>query len=1024
MYKIYSLKKYTVYRDVETGDPKLSKTIKELEGDINELINELEENKGYHLYLRPNRKYILYGDLDHITNEEDFLYIIETIRKELNLEKEDIKICKCIKINKKGEEEISAHFSIPKIYGTIEEQYNLFLKIRNLEPLKLDKIDLNVYKKNRFFKLPNQTIPEENKIIPHKIVIGEMKDFIIDFVPSYSKPINIEIIAKTTYKFDESLKYEITDDEIINLLGIIGADYVEDYEKWLKVTNILKGLDKYNIWDSWSATSEKYNKQNNNKIWRGIKNICFDINYLVYLYNQENPGSQINYITSYKTFRPISRDYKPIYKNDKYVTNILSYNDFCNYDVHIIQSCTGTGKTTMMSKYTKQYISEEGNEHYKILSIIDKISLCNQHLNSFKKEDINILDYQKGFIKNNHYCICINSLLQLEQLTNDELSQYILFIDEINSFLKLTHNQNLNSNLRRIFNLLLRIVKYSHKIIVCDNIICDNVFDFLSSRNNNINFIINQFQKFEGITAQRIRNEETFLNLIKRKIEKEQYFLFGCDSCKTVEEFYFECIKDVSNKDNFILITSNHKFNIIDASEQFKNKYVFFSPSITTGVDFSIEDKQDVFIYIKGNSIDPSSIYQQTTRCRNINKLFYYSQAKNKKSKFSNYEEIKDNYNNFIIQSELLNNVCKDIDDDCNEIIINNKFFNLFCYQEYINDIYNTDKTKHFEDFLLRAKFNIKDIDEDDAQLNKEDKKILEEQRTKIYTDIFEEYINIDNIDDRKKNKFEKIEEKRKFLNLEEIENIKEYKDYLNDEETFKNHINLIRLLKSDDYINNKLNNINSETFKIKTVDTVYKKIQVLRNLEKNFNIEPLNVEYNREDKINIENKQWLFIKKLFNTTRDNPQNLKDFKPFYIHMIRAICGSNIITSKRERQTSKAKKETFYSLNIEHIQQNLLLNQYSNKTASNFDPYFIKKFDIKPFIYKPLDPLSVFINGEDETNVYKQILIYENKLINNKRAYEMKQITRGLDYTQVIKYYKSYNNYINVLNELLTLQKNI
>ena len=36
------------------------------------------------------------------------------------------------------------------------------------------------------------------------------------------------------------------------------------------------------------------------------------------------------------------------------------------------------------------------------------------------------------------------------------------------------------------------------------------------------------------------------------------------------------------------------------ASKQFKDKFVFYSPSITTATDFSIVSPQDVFIYIKG----------------------------------------------------------------------------------------------------------------------------------------------------------------------------------------------------------------------------------------------------------------------------------------------------------------------------------------------------------------------------------------------------------------------------------------
>ena len=52
-----------------------------------------------------------------------------------------------------------------------------------------------------------------------------------------------------------------------------------------------------------------------------------------------------------------------------------------------------------------------------------------------------------------------------------------------------------------------------------------------------------------------------------------------------------------------ILITSKTKYKVHKASKQFKDKFVFYSPSITTATDFSIESPQDVFIYIKGGSI-------------------------------------------------------------------------------------------------------------------------------------------------------------------------------------------------------------------------------------------------------------------------------------------------------------------------------------------------------------------------------------------------------------------------------------
>ena len=118
-----------------------------------------------------------------------------------------------------------------------------------------------------------------------------------------------------------------------------------------------------------------------------------------------------------------------------------------------------------------------------------------------------------------------------------------------------------------------------------------------------------------------------------------------------------------------ILITSQTNKKIDNAVEQFKNKFVFFSPSITTGIDFSIEDKQDVFIYIHGQSIDPTQSFQQTTRCRNINKLYYYSESKSNEPKYKSVDEVEHLYSEFIETSDKLNEVCKTINMDYEEVI-------------------------------------------------------------------------------------------------------------------------------------------------------------------------------------------------------------------------------------------------------------------------------------------------------------------------------------------------------------------
>ena len=75
------------------------------------------------------------------------------------------------------------------------------------------------------------------------------------------------------------------------------------------------------------------------------------------------------------------------------------------------------------------------------------------------------------------------------------------------------------------------------------------------------------------------------------------------------------------NNSKTLLLTADTNFKIYDAQEQFKDKFVFYSPKITYGVDFSIDNPQNVYIYQKGQSIMPNGTFQQTTRCRNINTI-------------------------------------------------------------------------------------------------------------------------------------------------------------------------------------------------------------------------------------------------------------------------------------------------------------------------------------------------------------------------------------------------------------------
>ena len=63
--------------------------------------------------------------------------------------------------------------------------------------------------------------------------------------------------------------------------------------------------------------------------------------------------------------------------------NMFSYEDFVNHDTIIIKSCTGTGKTTATANHYKRLT--ETSKDLRFLSIVDKISLSEEHVKAFKK---------------------------------------------------------------------------------------------------------------------------------------------------------------------------------------------------------------------------------------------------------------------------------------------------------------------------------------------------------------------------------------------------------------------------------------------------------------------------------------------------------------------------------------------------------------------------------------------------------------------------------------------------------------
>lgn len=92
---------------------------------------------------------------------------------------------------------------------------------------------------------------------------------------------------------------------------------------------------------------------------------------------------------------------------------------------------------------------------------------------------------EKTDIEDDNTVICINSILKYSNYKPEFFNNYIVYIDEINTFTRhLTHNSLLSSKLKLIYITLIKMINNCHKLLLTEALISDNVFNFCSGRPN------------------------------------------------------------------------------------------------------------------------------------------------------------------------------------------------------------------------------------------------------------------------------------------------------------------------------------------------------------------------------------------------------------------------------------------------------------------------------------------------------------------------------------------------------------
>lgn len=724
-------------------------------------------------------------------------------------------------------------------------------------------------------------------------------------------------IKNVKNNFINPYTYNISDSEIKTFLNKLDKSYYENYDKWLIVLTVLKNLNKFDIFDEFSKKSTKYNYDENLIHWNHNSG-CIDINYLIIRYNKETKFSDpVDLVKRYKIVNdaPNLENFNHVNINKKFIK--FNKDLFNSHETIFIQSDPGTGKTTFVAKNIKKYIKDG----FQFITLVNKIKLGDQQITSFSKKKVNLVsytDYNKN-IYNDNLLICVNSLLILKRIPPTYFENTILYLDEIDDFIHgLTHNKHLDTNIKLIYDILINMIKYCHKIIISDDYISQNTLNLFNLRKNKTKlFISNQFKKFQNINAVDVQCSDKFIEKIFSEIQNNKYFLFGCDSCSVVTNIYYKCVEKFETKKNkLILITSNTKFVITDASKQFKNKFVFYSPSITTGIDFSIDFKQNQFIYSKGDTINPRCIFQQACRNRNIDTLYYHFEPKSRDFIYNSLDEVKEHYSNILNSSVKINQVCKQFDEYEDAYINHNTYFDLYCSSEYINDAYNTNKKIHFQNILKNKGFTMTSIKQPNTQkiiTNNNVSKTINKDIVNRYIDLIKNNSNV--CDDE----FQFIHDQIYLLDLHDIDDLIKYKSLIYDKNELNHYFNFIKLIQKPDKNIKNISFTAKSSFLIKQYGSVNVKVYMIRNLYKKHKIPYLSLDkFDTIKKINISDNELQLINDIFDLNQKLPPTNYDFSKFIVLLINNITSNTKIITKKKTKDKFRNTITLYAHNIPNI----------------------------------------------------------------------------------------------------------
>ena len=784
------------------------------------------------------------------------------------------------------------------------------------------------------------TIPFELKkwIMPHYVTVKKTKK-------GRTKKKTKNVKSKYIFLYDKT--------ELKLVLKNLDKKYLNNRSEWLKVTAALKSENLYKIWDKWSSKSASYDQEGNDKVWENMKPEV-DINYI-------NQLSEIE-LTVTKTMKLNLFTQAPTETRDEKYINLDNF-DYMNNRTLLIKSATGTGKTTATVKMINA-INEE--QPRKVLSIVSRVSLAQQHHKNFNDNGIKIKNYMN--LDEKHLNDCDKLVIQLDSIVKLNWKKWrncILYIDEINSLIDyMLNSTTLRSKRMQIWNTLNFMIKTCGFLIGVDADISDNVMSLFSELDEAYYLIHNKYMNCKDKPATHYSDKNKVISIMKNKLKNGEYFVACFDSLRdqniVIEELKQYCErKKLDCKQDFLIYSSRDgdDDSLKNVSMTWTEKYVFYSPKIVYGLDFNNKVPVDVFFMSKSTSVNPLQFSQMVARTRNIKTLHYYIEEHNTPLDFDTVGDVKEYFEDMTSHYDETVKACDDEDDEffekkdlkkmqkmidgmrymqvderTGEAVYANKIYEKLFYQSYHYDqIMRSAMTWHFERILQEKGYVI-------AKNKQKSKHAICEKKLKA--DV-EENNNLkverilndkeESLSSSEKKIKEQMQKRAELLQVE-LDNA-DYQDEITDDRKFVNHLNVSSLLMNN--IDEKLVTKSYQDCRVNNVKGNIMKIKLIKQLEEKLGFkESLTIEYDTDkarfaEVLKLDDKYVKTIQKTFRSKKE-PSSYKDSYYMLIGMYRNIC-KGVVTSKK-----LSNNDYKYSVSKDVITRNLDLVLCRNKKLTGYN----------------------------------------------------------------------------------------